>query len=239
MCGRFTQKDDSDLPGIVAIRGDATVAHSPRYNGAPSQDFWVIRRHPETGQYHRDRLIWGLIPHWVKEPDGGRKPINARAETIAKLPSFQSAYARRRCIVPVNNFFEWRKTTPPKQPFAIAMADGSPFGIAGLWESWTHPLTGEIVRTFCVITCPANDLIAPDCERIELETLLDEHNLTVFIRYAGKLPELTNRRPSPEEMIEHENGPLRMAGYLVQRLADGVRTRMDGNGAEIRLVFRD
>ncbi|HKJ60734.1 MAG TPA: SOS response-associated peptidase family protein, partial [Hyphomicrobiales bacterium] len=112
MCGRFTQKD-KDLPGLDTAPGEAETDHHPRYNGAPSQDFWVIRRHPETGEYRNDRLIWGLIPHWVKEANGGRKPINARAETIAKLPSFRSAYAKRRCIIPVNNFFEWRRTKPP------------------------------------------------------------------------------------------------------------------------------
>lgn len=165
MCGRFTQKD-KDLPGLETVADDASTEDRVRYNGAPSQDFWVIRRHPETGEYRKGRLIWGLIPHWVKEPDGGRKPINARSETIAKLPSFRSAYAKRRCIVPVSNFFEWRKSKPPKVPYAIGMKDGSPFGFAGLWESWAHPETGELVRTFCILTCPANDLIATIHDRM-------------------------------------------------------------------------
>ena len=122
----------------------------------------MIRRHPETGEYHRDRLTWGLIPYWVKEPDGGRKPINARAENVASLPSFRNAYAKRRCLVPVDNFFEWKaiKGERAKQPYAIAMKDGSPFGIAGIWEAWKHPETGEIIRTFAVITTEANELVA-------------------------------------------------------------------------------
>ncbi|MBX2805936.1 MAG: SOS response-associated peptidase [Hyphomicrobiales bacterium] len=165
MCGRFTQKG-KDLPGLETVDGDASVEHRPRYNGAPSQDFRVIRRHPATGEYRSDRLIWGLIPHWVKEENGGRRPINARSETIAKLPSFRSAYARRRCIVPVNNFFEWRRSRPPKTPYAIGMKDGSPFGFAGIWESWTHPVTGELIRTFCVLTCPANKLIGEIHDRM-------------------------------------------------------------------------
>ena len=165
MCGRFTQKN-KHLPGLETLAGDTDTEHHPRYNGAPSQDFWVFRRHPETGKYHSDRLIWGLIPHWVKEVDGGQKPINARAETVAKLPSFRSAYAKRRCIVPVDNFFEWRRTKPPKQAFAIGMKDNSPFGFAGLWESWTHPETGELIRTFCILTCPANELIATIHDRM-------------------------------------------------------------------------
>lgn len=85
----------------------------------------------------------------------------------------------------------------------------------------------------------ANELLSDDCGTIELETRLDEHNLTVFVRYKGVLPELTNRRPSPDDMIDNPDGPLQMAGYLVYRLADHVRTRMDRDRAELRLTFRD
>ena len=89
MCGRFTQTNKA-LPGLEIVAEElAEIRESARYNGAPSQDFWVIRRHPKTGRYHSDRLVWGLIPHWVKTADGGRKPINAKSETISQLPSFQ------------------------------------------------------------------------------------------------------------------------------------------------------
>jgi putative SOS response-associated peptidase YedK len=109
MCGRVTQIK-GELPGLVTVTlWEESAAAPARYNGAPGQDFWIIRRHPETGEYHRDRLTWGLIPHWVKEADGGRKPINAKCETVATLPSFRAAYAKRRCLLPVENFFEWQK----------------------------------------------------------------------------------------------------------------------------------
>ena len=140
-------------------RAAATMARRRRISGSFS-------RHPETGRYHSDRLIWGLIPHWVKEVGGGRRPINAKSETISSLPSFRAAYAKRRCIIPVDNFFEWRKKTPPKQPFAVGMKDGSPFGLAGIWENWRHPEPGEHIRTFCILTCPANDLIATIHDRM-------------------------------------------------------------------------
>ncbi len=163
MCGRFSQLDGR-LSGIDAdLAGEQVLA---RYNGVPSQDFWVIRRHPKTGRNRTDRLIWGLIPHWVKEPNGGQKPINARAETVSRLPSFRDAYAKRRCIVPVDNFFEWRKTKPPKQPYAIGMEDGSPFALAAIWENWQNPETKNYVRTFCILTCPANALIASIHDRM-------------------------------------------------------------------------
>jgi putative SOS response-associated peptidase YedK len=166
MCGRVTQTD-KDLPGIQVVVLDETrdsrtgePVPQARYNGSPGQDFWLIRRHPATGAYHRDRLIWGLIPSWCKEPGGGRKPINARAETLSGLPSFRAAYAKRRALFPVDNFFEWQKIKGPKQPYAIAMKSGEPFALAAIWESWRRPVTGEIIRTFCVITTEANALVA-------------------------------------------------------------------------------
>ena len=166
MCGRITQSN-RELPGLETVvldeRYDSRTGEllpPVRYNGAPSQDFWVIRRYPETGLYHRGRLIWGLIPSWCKDPNGGRKPINARAETLTTLPSFRAAYAKRRALLPIDNFFEWQKIKGPKQPYAIAMKSGEPFALAALWESWRHPESGEIIRTFCVITTDANELVA-------------------------------------------------------------------------------
>jgi xanthine/uracil permease len=84
-----------------------------------------------------------------------------------------------------------------------------------------------------------NHLLADDCETIEIESSLDEHNLTIFVRYRGKLPELSGRRPTAEEMIDDDEAPRHMAGYLINRLADGVRTRMAGKQAELRLTFKD
>ena len=99
-------------------------------------------------------------------PKGGRKPINAKAETVSRVPMFRDAYQGRRCIVPVDGFFEWRAEKGVKQPYAIAMNGGSPFGIAGLWENWRDPGSGEWVRTFAVITVPANELIAQIHDRV-------------------------------------------------------------------------
>jgi putative SOS response-associated peptidase YedK len=88
-----------------------------------------------------DPLRWGLIPYWCEDPKGGRKPINAKCETVDRLPMFRDAYCRRRCIIPVDGFFEWKaiKGQKAKQPYAIAMKDGKPFGLGGLWENWKEP----------------------------------------------------------------------------------------------------
>jgi len=166
MCGRITQKT-GELPGLVTVMGagDSRVKDPKdwvRHNGAPSQDFWVIRLHPKTGEYRRDRLTWGLIPYWLKDATGGRKPINARAETVATMRSFRDAYARRRCLLPIDNFFEWKATkgAKAKQPYAIS------FALAAIWENWEVPGSDEWKRTFCIITTNANDLIAEIHDRM-------------------------------------------------------------------------
>lgn len=168
MCGRITQKSNLKALGLGLVEPAADTPFTPRYNGAPGQMHWVIRQHPETGARSLDPLFWGLIPRWVKEANGGRKPINAKAETVAALPSFRDAYKKRRCIVPVDSFFEWKPIpgSRAKQPFAIGMRDARPFALAGIWENWKRPDTEEWVRSFCVITTEANAVLADVHDRM-------------------------------------------------------------------------
>lgn len=119
----------------------------------------VIRENHKTGERSLDLLSWGLIANWCQDPSGGRKPINAKSETITAKPTFREAYRLRRYIVPVDGFFEWQAVKGGKQPYAIAMKDGSPFGLAGLWENCRDPSTREWVRTFTIITVPSNELV--------------------------------------------------------------------------------
>jgi putative SOS response-associated peptidase YedK len=171
MCGRIIQASG---PLRFAIVDGLNVVDSryanmpPRYNGAPSQDMLVIRQNHQTGERSLDPLKCGLIPYWCKDPVGGRKPINAKCETVATLPTFRDAYRNRRCIVPVDGFFEWKaiKGQKAKQPYAIAMKDGSPFGIAGLWENWKDPASGEWIRTFAVVTTDPNEMVADIHDRM-------------------------------------------------------------------------
>ena len=91
---------------------------------------------------------------------------NARAETVAKLPSFRGAFAPRRCIVPADAFYEWKRDGKLKQPFAIARADGAPLAFGGIWESWTDPTSGDITRSFAIVTTEANGTMAPIHDRM-------------------------------------------------------------------------
>jgi putative SOS response-associated peptidase YedK len=128
----------------------------------------------------------------VKDAKGGRKPINAKAETVASLPSFRDAYARRRCLLPIDNFFEWRaiKGAKVKQPYAIGMKSGDPFALAGIWENWRAPGTEEWMRTFAVITCPANELMATIHDR-----------MPVIIPPIAYDRWLTNMEPDPRDLL--------------------------------------
>ena len=161
MCGRVIQSSEPLRYAIVDeldVRDSRLSNYQRRWNGAPSQELLVIRENHKTGERSLDLLRWGLIPYWRQDPTSGRKPINAKSETVARLPTFREAYQKRRCILPVDGFCEWRATKQGKLPYAIAMKDRSPFGIAALWENWQDPATREWVRTFVVLTTPSNDL---------------------------------------------------------------------------------
>jgi putative SOS response-associated peptidase YedK len=155
MCGRYA----SFLPPEFIARLFGTTNPVPNlpqtWNMAPSMSAPVVRRHPETGARHLDPLTWGLVPSFTKDLKAARKPINARAETVASSGMFKLAFAKRRCLVPAAAFYEWRAGPDGKAPFAIARKDGDPMAFAGIWERWRSP-EGDILRTFAIITTQAN-----------------------------------------------------------------------------------
>ncbi len=166
MCGRF----------VVTLPPDAIArlfrTHGPvpnlaaTWNLAPTRDAPAIRLHPETRERRLDLLRWGLVPHWAKDPKAVRMMINARGETIASTPMFRDAYARRRCLVPADAFYEWQEPEPGrKQPWAIARADGQPMVFAGIWEGW-RGADGTIIRSFAIVTTAANPTLRPLHERM-------------------------------------------------------------------------
>ena len=157
MCGRFfLQRDPAGLARYFETT-NPVPNHAASWNVAPTQDSLVVRRHPESGERHLDKLRWGLVPRWAKDISGAAKLINARADGIGEKPSFRDAFAKRRCIVPMDGFYEWkREEDGSKQAFAVAQADGMPMATAGLWEGWNAE-DGTWLRTFTIITTDAND----------------------------------------------------------------------------------
>ena len=155
MCGRFASQLPPELLRFAfAALGDIPNT-PPSWNVAPTQAALVIRRHPEAGERRLDALRWGLVPHFTKDLRACKRPINARAETIAVSGMFRGALASRRCLVPDNAFYEWKPVADGKQPYAITRVEGSPLAFAGLWEGWrSHE--GETLQTFTIATATAN-----------------------------------------------------------------------------------
>ena len=139
MCGRFAL---SMTPGNLATvfgTSNAVPNFRPNWNLPPSQPAPVVRHNPKTGERSLDMLRWGLIPHFERDPAHARMLNNARAETVAKLPSFRGAFAARRCIVPAEAFYEWKRDGKLMQPFAIACADDAPRAGGGVGGSVAAP----------------------------------------------------------------------------------------------------
>jgi putative SOS response-associated peptidase YedK len=95
------------------------------------------------------------VPSWAKERAIGQRLINARAETLADKASFRSAFRRRRCLVLADGYYEWRVVAAGKQPYFVYAASRAPFGMAGLWETWRDPVSGEPLESCVIVTRPA------------------------------------------------------------------------------------
>ena len=158
MCGRFTQeRPASDLAEIF---GAEPLVDDPgaRYNVAPTDEALVVVQRDERRAVTAYR--WGLIPHWATDAKIGSRMINARAETITASPAFRDAFVRKRCIVPVESFYEWKRDGTIRQPYRIVRRDGEPLALAGLWAGWREPDTGAVRRTFSIVTTTPNEAVA-------------------------------------------------------------------------------
>ena len=158
MCGRCTlTKELRELAkrfeAEISASFDKTIA--PRYNIAPTQSVIVVN---DTGQREIVSMRWGLIPSWAKDESIGNRMINARAETLAEKPAFRNGLKKRRCIIPADGFYEWKKLGNVKQPVRIVLKNREPFGFAGLWEQWVSP-DGEGILSCTIITTSANELL--------------------------------------------------------------------------------
>jgi putative SOS response-associated peptidase YedK len=158
MCGRMTQQTS---PSEIARIFDAEL-HDPdaldelgaRYNVAPTQPVTVIVQRDDGRFVEAHR--WGLVPAWADGVGGSSRLINARAETVASNANFRTAFRRRRCIVPADGFYEWRREGRRRQPYLIRPREPRPLAFAGLWAPWRDPGTGNWLLSAAVITTNAN-----------------------------------------------------------------------------------
>lgn len=211
MCGRYSLFIDA---GAVEQRFDAQFAFDfqPRYNAAPGQQLPVLR---DDSRESITRGQWGLVPSWADEPS--TTLINARSETVAEKPAFRDAYRNRRCLVPVDGFYEWVEAAGGKQPYRITSTDNKPFALAGLWETWTpdYTQTGlgdfsngggrgdpEPLVSFTVLTREPNDTVSQYHDRMPV--VLEERDEEAWLDGT----DVGTLDPTPEEVLR---------GYPVSR----------------------
>jgi putative SOS response-associated peptidase YedK len=169
LCGRYVASKD---PATLAAEFDAvddTEFYEPRpdYNVAPTREkVTVVQRHPRDDEGNPDPnqtvrslrvMRWGLIPHWAKDKSVGSRMINARVESAATKPAFRTSVAKRRCLVPADGWYEWRREGGVKQPFYMTPTDGSSIAFAGLWATWRdkEDPESELVSSYTVLTTDA------------------------------------------------------------------------------------
>lgn len=170
MCGRFSQYSPvSDLVAHFAVDESLVDADGrrPRYNVAPTQQALVIAASADGDRRLLGEMRWGLVPRWAKDLSIGNRMINARTDRVTSSKAYRPAFEKRRCIVPVDGFYEWAKpaTGAPdapraKTPFHIRATAATPLGLAGLWETW-YDAEDRPLRTFTLMTCDANRAMAP------------------------------------------------------------------------------
>ncbi len=168
MCGRFTltvHQLGSVAEQLEAVFDeDLQLSYRPRFNVAPGNTHPILRM--KDGQRRLMPAAWGLINHWAKDRKAAFKQINARSETLSRRPAYREAYRARRCVVPADGFYEWRGPRKAREPVWFHPRAGGLLLLAGLYEGWSDPETGELLRTFTVITKAADEVVRPVHDRM-------------------------------------------------------------------------
>jgi putative SOS response-associated peptidase YedK len=229
MCGRFTLRITPEVfANWYQVAEPPEIV--PRYNIAPTQPVLIVRSDSSGSQRDWSFAHWGLIPSWLKDPGSGARMINARAETVMEKPSFRAAFRRRRCLVPVDGFYEWKQIGKGKQPYLISMADGSPFAFAGLWEYWQGS-DGSEIESCTILTTEPNELMASLHNRMPV--ILAREDYTEWLtptaesepKAAGRLLHLL--RPFPDEQLHayavsrYVNSPANEGAVCVEPVEQG------------------
>ena len=175
MCGRFRLGKGKEA--LKKYFGpDVDLEFPPRYNIAPTQRVVTIRQNAEAPVREASLMRWGLVPFWAKDPSIGYKMINARSETVAAKPAYRECLKRRRCLIPADGFYEWKKLDKGKQPFCFVMNDDSVFALAGLWDRWKTP-EGDVLETCTILTTTPNELLADVHDRMPVILGPDHYDL--------------------------------------------------------------
>jgi putative SOS response-associated peptidase YedK len=230
MCGRFTQQRPTSEIARIFEAEDLAGDPGGHFNVAPTADAAVVVQREDRRAVRRYR--WGLIPPWSDDPRIASRTFNARAETLATSPLFRDAFRRRRCLVPVDGFYEWLRSGSKRQPMLIRDPSGLPLALAGLWTGRQDPESGEWLRTFTIVTSRPNAFMAGIHDRMpvvmppaswdrwldpapadagELRALLEPRDDMALDAYA--VPTLVNNvRNDGESLVERIELPPGLSG---------------------------
>jgi putative SOS response-associated peptidase YedK len=173
MCGRFTLTDPD--PRILRMRfgldESVEIDEKPRYNIAPTDPVLAIRA--RDGKREPGRLRWGLVPYFADPDKFGSLLINARVETVEKVPAFRDAFREKRCLIPADGFYEWKETETGKQPFWVSRPGQEPFAFAGLWAKSKRE-DGSALHSCTILTCEPSEQIRPIHDRMPVLLTRDD-----------------------------------------------------------------
>ena len=166
MCGRYRLgRGREAFKKYFGTAEREDLEWSPRFNIAPTQNAPVIRQDAREPKRLLSAMRWGLIPRWANDTSVGAKLINARSETITEKPSFLTCLRERRCLVPADGFYEWKRIGRGKQPYSFALTDDSVFGFAGIWDRW-RSAGGEVIESYSILTTKPNAVTAEVHDRM-------------------------------------------------------------------------
>lgn len=150
----------------------------PRYNIAPTQSVAIIRQHPTDSIRQLSCMRWGLIPSWARVKSAAASMINARSETASTKPAFSEALKLRRCLIPADGFYEWKRAGHSKQPFCFEVNDGALFAFAGLWDGWKD-VNGNWIKTCSILTTTPNAVTSAVHDRMPV--ILEPHAYDLWL----------------------------------------------------------
>jgi putative SOS response-associated peptidase YedK len=165
MCGRYRLSRRKQIVEEYFDTVSGEEEWTPRFNIAPTQLIPIIRQHPKEPVRELSLMRWGLIPSWAKDSSAAAKMINARSETASTKPAFRDALKSRRCLIPVDGFYEWERTGKAKQPYRFEVDDGELFAFAGLWDGWKDA-SGNWIKTCSILTTTPNSVTSAVHDRM-------------------------------------------------------------------------
>jgi putative SOS response-associated peptidase YedK len=196
MCARFQFAPPEDWVEEFGL-GEAPEIPA-RYNIAPTQDVLAVRRR-RSGERQARLFRWGLVPRWADDPKMGNKLINARAESVATRAAFRDSFRERRCLVPAQGFYEWKKFGRAREPWLVRLKEGQTFAFAGLWDRWGGE--GSTIESCALITTAANPLVAPIHGRMPV--ILDRRSYEAWLDPDARESDLAALlAPFPAEAME-------------------------------------